>query len=280
MPTAPLLPPTPHPCPPPLGAQATSCVERLASLQTALGGELCAIIRARDPGHALLKLERPPIELDEQGVRPRIVTEANRLAQLERLQRQLSAARRGVSIRGRGDGVDEAFAGMVAHRQEMMETLREAGGPSSVVTTGKLGAFYDPEQRQAGRAPGLPPGTRGQQGSGGSRGSSSSSVSVPLGLVITDEPPAEAQQAATAASSSSSARGADHPAAEEAGSSASMGGAQRQAGSGDILALILGGMPEGGQAGEEADAERESRRERHRKRWWIGRSTSSFVEDS
>lgn len=49
----------------------------------------------QDPQHPLLKHERAPVECGEDGSRPRIVSEAARLAQLAHLARQLAAAKEG-----------------------------------------------------------------------------------------------------------------------------------------------------------------------------------------
>lgn len=49
----------------------------------------------QDPQHPLLRFERPPTELNEDGSRPRIVSDANRAAKIESLRRELAAAKAG-----------------------------------------------------------------------------------------------------------------------------------------------------------------------------------------
>jgi hypothetical protein len=60
--------------------QGSACMRRLVALHTPLGGELAAIVRARDPAHPLLAYERPPAEAALGEGRPRIRAEENRAA--------------------------------------------------------------------------------------------------------------------------------------------------------------------------------------------------------
>lgn len=49
----------------------------------------------QDPRHPMLRFERPPAELNEDGSRPRIVSDANRAAKIESLRQELAAAKAG-----------------------------------------------------------------------------------------------------------------------------------------------------------------------------------------
>ena len=66
-------------------------MRRLVALPTPLGGEIAALLRARDPANPLLQHELPLVDVLEDGSRPRIATPANRevmLARMHRLQLQ------------------------------------------------------------------------------------------------------------------------------------------------------------------------------------------------
>jgi hypothetical protein len=52
----------------------------------------------QDPLHPLLRFERPPVELGEDGERPRIACEANRVARIAALRRELAQAQRGEAV--------------------------------------------------------------------------------------------------------------------------------------------------------------------------------------
>jgi hypothetical protein len=76
------------------------CVRRMVALPTPMGGEMAAILRAKDPASPLLKFERPPPDVLEDGSRPRIASEANRLAKLAAAARR---AEDGGGARAAGD---------------------------------------------------------------------------------------------------------------------------------------------------------------------------------
>ena len=53
------------------------------------------LLPLQDPAHPLLKHERQPTELSEDGTRPRIMSPANAEAQIARLAEELRAAKAG-----------------------------------------------------------------------------------------------------------------------------------------------------------------------------------------
>eukprot|EP00887_Chlorella_sp_A99_P000280 scaffold13.g280.t1 len=180
--------------------------------------------------------------------------------QLERLNEQMAAARRGVSIRSSAEREEERMLNLLVDKSsEVTESIVQAGGPVAVAVTGDLGAFHprDPSAQQGAAGAAAHEAQRGWRRPGGSSGGSSG----PMGLVITDEHPAAHTGALHAASGgSSSAEGAQLGQQQQ---EAEVGAAQEQ----DVFAMLMGP----GEPVQEAEpSEREQRRgKRRRHRWWM-----------
>ncbi|PSC75007.1 hypothetical protein C2E20_1726 [Micractinium conductrix] len=259
--------------------QGMDCTRRLVSLRTPLGGEIAALIREQEPRHPLLRFERPPPDLREDGSRPRIAEEPNRLAQIDHLKRELATAKAGQPVDRANERADERLYQMLQHQADVIDEIQRGGGPTAAAAAGRPEAArpqmprnYRDEYEAAAAAGaagaagvsaavggGLPIAPRVGRGIGG-------------GLVISDG----AQELATA----TAATAAQHEAAAAAVAAAA---ARHGGGSGgmaeDPFALLLGAGSGGSdwEVGREAAAapqpageeeERQRRRRERRKQWW------------
>ncbi|GAB4815333.1 hypothetical protein N2152v2_002379 [Parachlorella kessleri] len=229
--------------------QTRDCMQNLVSLPTPLGGEIVALIRARNPQHPYLKFEvRPPgLDFSEEG-RPRIATEENRLAQIAKFRRELATAKAGQPVQRGKYG--EALEGIMMTQGE---TLNEV-----------VNAREKHEEKR-----------RHHRQSGASAGTAASSSS-PQGLVITDAPESGGGLEGGSASHSdrpAQASAARQAASEEqsAGGSGSIGG---NGSSSDFLSALgaEGGWSEEGLSeAERLQRESQERRDRRKGRWGRGR---------
>jgi len=144
-------------------------MRELVALQTPLGGEICAILRAKDPNSPYLrKYERPPGDIMQDGARPRIATESNRLAKIQKMQgdgrpkAQPPAVRGGTPLSHSSTGVDTesgsqdewGFQTSVqpaeGDAQEEGSSTFESGGDVFSVMGMQAGGWDDAQQPQPG----------------------------------------------------------------------------------------------------------------------------------
>ncbi|KAL4422915.1 hypothetical protein ABPG75_009112 [Micractinium tetrahymenae] len=279
--------------------QGMDCTRRLVSLRSPLGGEIAEIIRARDPQHPLLKFERQPAELNEDGSRPRIVSEANRAAKIESLRRELAAAKAGQVVERANYRADERLHAILRQREAVLEEIHRGGGPTAAAAAGSADAMHPLPPRNlreeyeaaglagAAGAAGVSAVTGGGSlarvaGSRGSGGSSSGSVGTLVGggLVITDQPPPRSLEA-EAAEQLAALQAARGPQAQAGTAAAASAGE-------DPFSMLLGASSsssnssssnssgweldedasEDAKAAAAAEEARQRRRRQRRKDWW------------
>ncbi|KAL4857488.1 hypothetical protein ACK3TF_002352 [Chlorella vulgaris] len=261
-----------------LGYLGIDCTQRLVSLQTPLGGEIVAIMRQRDPNHPLLRWERPPAELNEDGSRPRIASEANRLARIAQLRRELAQAKQGQAVDRGNEQADERLFQLMRHQQEVVGDIQHEGGPTAAANAGSLGGMQ-PQQ-----APSYRDGYQAAAGTGS--GSLDGGETSPADKL--DSPPPPPLYGKQAVGSNGMQRRVVHTyldAMNEPEPSSTSGGERPQAGgaavsnSEDPLAMLLGGGSDawqgeeggagrGGAQSADSEAARQQRRRERRSRWW------------
>ncbi|KAI7841190.1 hypothetical protein COHA_005156 [Chlorella ohadii] len=270
--------------------QGMECTRRLVELRSPLGGEISAIIRSRDPQHPLLKYEKQPAELNEDGSRPRIVNEANRVAQIAHLQKELAAAKGGQPLAASDHynrNADEFLFQIMKQREQDVSVIQQGGGPAAAMVSGRPEAIR-PEGARSHRAEYEAAGTAGMASATGISaamgGGSLSAVTRGGGLVITDEPQAATPQSGAAlqqqaAELAAAALGSGRSGTAAPGSSSAGGSSGSEAGGGgeDPFGMLLGGglggawvaeLSEDGAARGAAEEARQRRREAWKKRWW------------
>ncbi|KAL4451190.1 hypothetical protein ABPG77_009262 [Micractinium sp. CCAP 211/92] len=269
--------------------QGMDCTRRLVSLRSPLGGEIAEIIRARDPRHPMLRFERPPAELNEDGSRPRIVSDANRAAKIESLRQELAAAKAGQLVDAANDRAEDRLHAILRQRELVLDEIHRGGGPTAAAAAGSAEALHPVPPRNlreeyeraglAGAAGASGRGSLGVAASTGGKGSSGNEGATGMlaggGLVITDQPPLRSLEAEDA--QQLAAHPAQTAAQSQVGTSATTASSTSHA-SDDPFAMLLGvgssgwGDVDGAgrtKAAASADEEaRQRRRQQRRKDWW------------
>ncbi|PRW32831.1 hypothetical protein C2E21_7966 [Chlorella sorokiniana] len=266
--------------------QGMDCTRRLVELRSPLGGEIVAIIRSRDPQHPLLKYERQPAEMNEDGSRPRIVNEANRLAQIAHFQKELAAAKGGQPLAASDHynrSADDFLFQIMKQREQDVSTIQQGGGPAAAIASGRPEAVR-PEGSRSPRAEYEAAGMASATGiSAAMGGGSLSTIRRDGGLVITDEPQAASPQSSAALQqqaaqlAAAAVGGGVSNTAPGGSSTGGSSGAEATSGGDDPFGMLLGGglggawgaeLSEEGAARAAAEEARHRRREAWKKRWW------------